>query len=99
MLQDRSPRLHTSDFPVMVAKHGILVLFAACALSALSSSVGQVTMDDSDLHLASGQMGFDAESRADSTDSRQVFLDDGIFVGTQVGATERFLGIPYALPP
>jgi carboxylesterase type B len=83
----------------MVAKHGILILFATHALSALASSIGQVSIQDSDHYLASDQMGFDAESKADSTDSRQVFLDDGIFVGTQVGATERFLGIPYALPP
>jgi hypothetical protein len=83
----------------MLTKRGILILFAAHALFALSPSVGQVTIHDSNLYLASGQMGFDTESKTAPSDSRQVFLDDGIFVGTRLGATEQFLGIPYALPP
>jgi hypothetical protein len=41
----------------------------------------------------------DVESRGPSTDTRQVFLDDGIFVGSRLGATDQFLGIPYAIPP
>ena len=79
----------------MLTKHGILVLFAARTLFALSPSVGQFTIHDSNPYLMSSQMGF---STAPS-DSRQVFLDDGLFIGTRLGATEQFLGIPYALPP
>ena len=83
----------------MLTKHGLLVLFAAHALTALSSSVGQVIMQDSNPYLVSGQMDFDTEADAAPTDFPQVFLDDGVFVGTIRGTTERFFGIPYALPP
>ena len=83
----------------MLTKHGILVSLAVHALSALSSSVGKVVLQDSDPYLASGQMNFDAEAKTAPTDSGQVFLDDGVFVGTVQGTTERFFGIPYALPP
>jgi hypothetical protein len=83
----------------MLTKHGILVLFAAQVLTALSASVGQVTIQESNAYLASGQMDFDMESKTASTDSRQVLLDEGIFIGTRRGHAERFFGIPYALPP
>ena len=83
----------------MLTKHGILVLFAAHALTALSSSVGQVIMQDSNPYLSSGQMGPDTKAKAAPINSMQVFLDDGVFVGTLLGTTEQFLGIPYALPP
>lgn len=84
----------------MLTKHGILVLFAAHALSALSSSVGQLTVQDANPDIASesGQKDPYAESTA-LADTRQVFLDDGIFIGSRLGATDQFLGIPYALPP
>jgi acetylcholinesterase len=84
----------------MLTKRGILLLFAARALSALSSSVGQLTVQDSDPYIASGQRDSDdVESRGPSADTRQVFLDDGIFVGSRLDATDQFLGIPYAIPP
>lgn len=85
----------------MLTNHGILaLLFTARALSALSCSIGQVTTQDSNNpYLASGQMGFDTQSTAPPIESRTVFLDDGIFIGTRVGATEKFLGIPFAIPP
>ena len=83
----------------MLTRHGILVFLTAHALSALSSSVAQFTVQDSNLYIASGQKDSDVESLPPIVDSRQVFLDDGVFVGSQVGATERFLGIPYARPP
>jgi hypothetical protein len=85
----------------MLTKHGILVIFAAHALTALSASVGQVTIQDSNPYLASesGQINFETESIADPIDSRQVLLDEGVFIGTRFGSTERFFGIPYALPP
>ena len=81
----------------MLTKHGILGLLVA--LSALSSSVGQLTVQDSNPYIASGQRDSDAESIAPIIDTRQVFLDDGVFVGSRLGATDRFLGIPYAIPP
>ena len=86
----------------MLTKHGILVLFAVRALSALSSPVGQFTIHDSDPYLSnltSGQMGLDEKPKTALAVSRQVFLDDGIFVGASRGATEEFLGIPFAIPP
>lgn len=85
----------------MLTNHGILaLLFAARALSALSCSIGQVTTQDSDNpYLASGQMGFDTQSTAPKAESRKVYLDDAIFIGTRNGPTEQFLGIPFALPP
>jgi hypothetical protein len=82
----------------MLTKHAILVAFAAHALTALSASVGQVTIQDSNPYLASSQMDFDTEAKA-APDSRQVVLDEGVFIGTRVGTTEQFFGIPYALPP
>jgi hypothetical protein len=83
----------------MLSKHGILVFFAAHALTALSASVGQVTLQDSNPYLSSGQTDFDTESKAAPIESRRVVLDEGVFIGTRVGSTERFFGIPYALPP
>ena len=44
-------------------------------------------------------MGPDTKAKAAPINSMQVFLDDGVFVGTLLGTTEQFLGIPYALPP
>lgn len=94
------PRLRAVVSLAMLTNHGIFVLFAAHALSALSSSVGQLTVQDSNPYIASGQRDSDgAESTGPITDTRQVFLDDGIFVGSRVGATDQFLGIPYAIPP
>jgi hypothetical protein len=83
----------------MVAKHGILVLFATHALSALAFSIGPVTLQDSGVYLASDQMDFDAGLKAAPTGSPQVNLDDAVFVGTRLGVTDQFLGIPYAHPP
>ncbi len=85
----------------MLTKHGILVLFAARALSALSCSVERVKIQDSSPYLASDQMGFDTESTAATIDSSgpQVFLDDAVLVGNRIGDTQEFLGIPYAHPP
>ena len=83
----------------MLTKHGILALFAAHALTALSASVGQVTIQDSNPYLSSGQTNFDTESNAAPIDTRQVLLDEGVFIGTRVSSTEQFVGIPYALPP
>ena len=81
----------------MLTKHSILGLLVA--LSALSSSVSQLTVQDSNPYIASGQRDSDAESIAPIVDTRQVFLDEGIFVGSRVGATDQFLNIPYARPP
>ena len=81
----------------MLTKHGILGLLVA--LSALSSSVGQLTVQDSNPYIASGQRDSDVKSTAPVVDTRQVFLDDGVFVGSRVGATDQFLNIPYARPP
>ena len=83
----------------MLTKHGILVLFVAHALTALSASVGQVTVHESNPYLESSQMDFGTESQTAPADSRQVFLDEGVFIGTGLSTVERFLGIPFALPP
>ncbi|KAH9073439.1 alpha beta-hydrolase [Lactarius deliciosus] len=87
----------------MLTKHGILVLFAAQALSALSSSIVQLATQDSNPYLASDQTSFETESTAPPTnsDGPQITLDDAIFVGFRdtAAVTDTFLGIPYALPP
>ena len=83
----------------MLTKHGILVLFATLTLTASSASVGQVTMQGSSPYLVSNQMDFDTGSQTAPIDSRQVVLDEGVFIGTRQTTTEQFLGIPYAQPP
>ncbi|KAH8982171.1 carotenoid ester lipase precursor [Lactarius hatsudake] len=87
----------------MLTKHGIFVLFAAQALSALSSTIVQLATQDSNPYLASDQTSFETESTSPPTnsDGPQVTLDDAIFVGLRdtAAVTDTFLGIPYALPP
>ncbi|KAH9040242.1 carotenoid ester lipase precursor [Lactarius hengduanensis] len=84
----------------MLTKHGILVLFAAQALSALSSIVRLATQDSSP-YLASDQTSLETEPTVPPIDSNgpQITLDDAVFVGVRTGATDAFLGIPYARPP
>ncbi|KAI9454072.1 carotenoid ester lipase precursor [Lactarius psammicola] len=83
----------------MLTKHGILILLAAHALSALSSSVKRITIQDSNPYPASDQQSFDTGSKAPDYSGPQVFLDDGVFVGLRISGTDEFLGIPFARPP
>lgn len=93
----------SSSSLAMLTKHGILVFFAAQALSALSSSIVRLTPQDSNPYLASDQTSFETESTVPQIDSNgpQVNLDDAVFVGFRhtATATDAFLGIPYARPP
>ncbi len=77
----------------MLATRVTLAVLAVRALSALASPV--FTVQDSEFHVASDDICFDSES----TSNPEVHLDDGLFVGVRKGQTDKFLGIPFALPP
>lgn len=83
----------------MLTKYGILVLFAAHAHTALSYAVGQVTIQESNAYPPSGQMNSGTHPNTAAIDSRKVLLDDGVFIGALDYRVEKFLGIPFAMPP
>jgi hypothetical protein len=81
----------------MIATHVTLAVLAVRALSALASP--GFTVQDSDHHVASDDIRFDTESAKLLASDPEVLLDNGLFVGAREAQTDRFLGIPFALPP
>ena len=85
----------------MLVEHALLALLALRALPALASPMKPFTIQDSDFSLASDstcadtQIILNTEAAADP----EVRLDDGLFVGVRKGKIDKFLGIPFALPP
>jgi hypothetical protein len=81
----------------MLATHVTLAVLAVRALSALASSV--FTVQGSDFHVTSDDICLDTESAKLPTSSPEVLLDNGLFFGVREAQTDKFLGIPFALPP
>ncbi|KAI0298094.1 carotenoid ester lipase precursor [Multifurca ochricompacta] len=84
----------------MLTNRSALILLAAWALSALASPIKPLVVQDSIYHLATNDICLDTESDpSQELVAAQVFLDDGVVVGFQEGAADKFLGIPFAEPP
>jgi hypothetical protein len=81
----------------MLATHVTLAVLAVRVLSALASPA--FTVQGSDLHVASDDICFDTESEKLQTSNPEVLLDNGLFIGVREAQTDKFLGIPFALPP
>jgi acetylcholinesterase len=84
----------------MLTKHAILASLAVRTLSALASPVDSFVVQDSASYMVSDHTCANtqpAEQLAPTTP--EATLDDGVFVGIRKGATDQFLGIPFALPP
>ncbi|KAI0306653.1 Alpha/Beta hydrolase protein [Multifurca ochricompacta] len=84
----------------MLTNRSALALLAAWALSALASPIEPLVVQDSNHHLATNNICLDTKSDPPlELITPEVYLDDGIVVGFQKGATDNFLGIPFAEPP
>ncbi|KAN0139659.1 Alpha/Beta hydrolase fold [Lactarius tabidus] len=84
----------------MLTKHAILASLAVRTLSALASPVDGFLVQDSASYLVSDHTCANTQSteQLDPT-TPEVVLDDGVFTGIRKGATDQFLGIPFAYPP
>jgi len=86
----------------MLTKRAILASLAVRALSgvsALSLPVDSLVVQDPISYLVSDHTCADNESTGQPAPAPEVFLDDAVFTGIRKGATDQFLGIPFAHPP
>lgn len=92
-----SPRLR---FLAMLTKHAVLASLAMRTLSALASPVDSFVFQDSASYMVSDHTCANTESTEQlAPTTPEVHLDDGVFTGIRKGATDQFLGIPFAHPP
>jgi hypothetical protein len=84
---------------LLVTKRAILVSLAVHALSALASPVDGLVVQDSTSYLVSDHTCTNTESTEQLVPPPEVLLDDAVFTGIRKGATDQFLGIPFAYPP
>ena len=85
----------------MLTKHAVLASLAVRTLSAFASPVDSFVVQDS---AASYFVADHTCANTQSTEqlaptTPEVQLDDGVFTGIRKGATDQFLGIPFAYPP
>jgi hypothetical protein len=84
----------------MLAKRATLALLAGRVLSALASPMEPFMVQDSTTHVLTDLMcDGESASQLESAPTPEVHLDDANFVGVRKGATDHFLGIPFAKPP
>ena len=85
----------------MLIKLAMLASLAVHALSALASPVDGLMVQDSTSYLVSHHTSgcTDTESTEQLIPIPEVLLDDAVFTGIRKGATDQFLGIPFAYPP
>jgi hypothetical protein len=83
----------------MLAKRSILALLAVGALSALASPTPAFTIQDPENLIVSDSICHDTEGAQTPPKGPQIRLDNGVFIGKTVGKADKFLGIPFALPP
>jgi len=85
----------------MLVEHALLALLALRALPALASPMKPFTIQDSEFGIGSDSTCADTRTTltTEAESDPEVHLDDGLFVGVRKGKIDKFLGIPFALPP
>jgi hypothetical protein len=85
----------------MLVEHALLALLALRAMPTLASPMRPFTIQDSAVSIASDSTCPDTQTTLTTEDKTkpEVHLDDGLFVGVRKGNIDKFLGIPFALPP
>ncbi|KAH8982264.1 carotenoid ester lipase precursor [Lactarius akahatsu] len=83
----------------MLSKRAILASLAVRALSALASPVDRLVVQEPLSYPVSDHTCAGTESAEQLASTPEVYLDDALFTGIRKGATDQFLGIPFAYPP
>ncbi|KAI9442989.1 Alpha/Beta hydrolase protein [Lactarius indigo] len=83
----------------MLTKRAILASLAVHALSALASPVERLVVQEPLSYPVSENTCAGPESTEQLASTAEVRLDDALFTGIRKGATDQFLGIPFAHPP
>jgi hypothetical protein len=83
----------------MLTKRVISASLVVHALSALASPVDSFVVQDSASYIVSDYTCANTDSTEQLTAIAEVLLDDAVFQGIRKGATDQFLGIPFAYPP
>ena len=85
----------------MLVEHALLAVLALRALPALGSPMKPFAVQGPDFSIASDSTCADTKTTliTEAETKPEVHLDDGLFVGVRKGNIDKFLGIPYAVPP
>ncbi|KAI0265668.1 carotenoid ester lipase precursor [Gloeopeniophorella convolvens] len=95
-----APSPTASGTSVMLTKHKALIFLVAQALCASAFPADPFVVQDPNRPAPSSLICESTETASTSSlGPAEVQLDDAVFRGVQKGATDQFLGIPFAQPP